>query len=37
MNALYPEIKRLLNPHVYYVDGIKDYIELKERLIKEIR
>ena len=37
MNALYPEIKRLLNPHTYYVDAIEEYIELKERLIKERR
>lgn len=37
MNTIYEEVKRLRNPHEYYVDGTKDYIELKNRLIRETK
>ena len=35
MQKIYPEIKRLLNPHVYYVDGTLEYAELKRKMIKD--
>lgn len=33
MQTLYPEIKRTLNPHRYYVDGTEEYINLKSEMI----
>ena len=35
VNRLYPEVRRILNPHEYYVDGSEKYIELKKKMIKE--
>lgn len=35
METLYPEIKRLLNPHGYYVDLSQQLLELKQQLISE--
>ena len=35
MKTLYPEIKRLENPHVYYVDLSKKLLNLKKKLIEE--
>jgi len=37
MNLLYPEVKRVSNPHTYYVDGTEAYIEFKKEMIKDIR
>lgn len=33
--TIYPEIKRRLNPHVYYVDLSEELLELKDKLIEE--
>lgn len=33
METLYPEVKRLLNPHGYYVDLSEELLELKQQLI----
>lgn len=35
MKTLYPEMKRLENPHIYYVDLSKNLLKLKKELIKE--
>jgi nicotinate phosphoribosyltransferase len=35
VNRLYPEVRRIVNPHEYYVDGSEKYIELKKKMIKE--
>ena len=35
--TLYPEIRRISNPHEYYVDLSKELLELKQRLIEEHR
>ena len=35
MNTLYPEIKRLENPHEYYVDLSEKLLNLKKKLIEE--
>lgn len=37
METLYPEVKRTLNPHEYYVDGTKEYVEMKNNLIMETK
>ncbi len=37
MATLYPEVKRTLNPHEYYVDGTEDYIEYKEDMIQKVK
>ena len=37
MNKIYPEIKRTMNPHIYYVDGTKEYVDMKNKLISETR
>ncbi len=29
MDTIYPEVKRTLNPHEYYVDGTEEYMNLK--------
>lgn len=36
-DTLYPEIKRLSNPHEYYVDLSQKLLELKQKLIEEHR
>ena len=33
MDTLYPEIKRIINPHVYYVDLSEKLLKLKKDLI----
>lgn len=33
MEKLYPEVKRTLNPHKYYVDGTREYADLKNEMI----
>ena len=33
MGRLYPEIKRIENPHEYYVDCTEDYVNFKNQLI----
>ncbi len=37
MQTLYPEVKRTLNPHGYYVDGTKEYANMKHEMIKKLR
>ena len=37
MQTLYPEVRRTLNPHEYYVDGTKAYAEFKNGMIREIK
>ena len=37
MKTLYPEVKRLLNPHGYYVDGTLEYANFKNQMIKKVR
>jgi hypothetical protein len=37
MQTLYPEVRRTLNPHEYYVDGTKDYAGFKNSMIREIK
>ena len=37
MEKIYPEVKRLLNPHVYYVDGTSKYAKFKNEMIKTYR
>ena len=37
METIYEEVKRLKNPHEYYVDGTKDYINLKNNLINDTK
>ena len=37
MKTLYPEVKRTLNPHKYYVDGTEEYVNLKNELILKHR
>jgi nicotinate phosphoribosyltransferase len=37
MKTLYPEVKRTLNPHEYYVDGTPEYVNMKHEMIKKMR
>ena len=37
MQTLYPEVKRIENPHGYYVDLTRKLLELKKRLLKEAK
>lgn len=37
MSSMYPEIKRLENPHIYYVDQTHDLITLKKELVEAYR
>ena len=37
MNRIYPEVKRLLNPHGYYVDGTLEYANFKHEMIRKYR
>ena len=37
MQTLYPEVKRLENPHTYYVDLTKKLLMLKKELIKQAK
>lgn len=37
MQKLYPEIKRTLNPHEYYVDGTSEYANFKHEMIMNVK
>ncbi len=37
MATMYPEVKRVYEPHEYYIDGTKAYIDLKDEMIKKAR
>lgn len=37
MMKIYPEIKRSIMPHEYYVDGTEEYVEFKNALIDEMK
>ena len=37
METLYPEVKRTMMPHEYYVDGTKEYVDMKNNLISETK
>lgn len=37
MSTIYPEVKRGMNPHTYYVDGTQEYVEFKNNMIKSLR
>lgn len=37
MSKLYPEIKRIINPHEYYVDGTLEYVMFRNNMIDEVR
>lgn len=37
MTKLYPEVRRELNPHEYRVSGTKEYVDMKEQLINDIK
>lgn len=37
MNKLYPEVKRCINPHEYYVDGTEEYVDFKYDLIGKVK
>lgn len=37
MATIYPEIKRIENPHKYYVDGTVSYVEFKNKMIADMR
>ena len=37
MNELYPEVRRSINPHEYYVDGTKEYVNMKYNLIENTK
>jgi len=37
MSKLYPEIRRELNPHEYRVSATKEYVDMKEKLINDIK
>ena len=37
MSTIYPEVKREMNPHTYYVDGTQEYVEFKNDMIKSLK
>lgn len=37
MSTIYPEVKREMNPHTYYVDGTEEYVEFKNDMIKSLK
>ncbi len=37
METLYPEVKRIMNPHEYYVDGTEEYVNFKNEMIKHYK
>lgn len=37
MNLLYPEVRRAILPHEYYVDGTKEYVDFKYDLINNTK
>ncbi len=37
METIYPEVKRIENPHKYYVDGTVNYVAFKNKMIADMR
>ena len=37
MKTLYPEVRRIKNPHEYYVDGTEEYVNFKNDMIVKTR
>jgi nicotinate phosphoribosyltransferase len=37
MATIYPEVKRIENPHKYYVDGTVAYVEFKNKMIADMK
>lgn len=37
MKTLYPEVKRIENPHKYFVDGTVSYVQFKNKMISDMR
>lgn len=37
MATIYPEIKRVMNPHEYYVDGTEAYVTFKNQMIENTK
>lgn len=37
METLYPEVRRTMMPHEYYVDGTKEYVDMKNNLITKTK
>ena len=37
MDTIYPEIKRTMNPHEYYVDGTEDYVNFRTETIEKTK
>lgn len=37
METIYPEIKRIENPHKYYVDGTVKYVQFKNKMISDMK
>lgn len=37
METIYPEIKRIENPHKYYVDGTVSYVAFKNKMISDMK
>ena len=37
MDTLYPEVKRTVMPHEYYVDGTEEYVNFKNDMIVKTR
>ncbi len=37
MDKIYPEIKRIENPHKYYVDGTVNYVAFKNKMISDMK
>ena len=37
MQTIYPEVKRTMNPHEYFVDGTEDYVNFKIKTIENAR
>lgn len=37
MKTIYPEVKRTMNPHEYYVDGTENYVEFRKETIENAK
>ena len=37
MRLLYPEVRRTVQPHIYYVDGTEEYVDFKYQLINDTK
>lgn len=37
MKKIYPEVKRIENPHKYYVDGTVSYVSFKNKMISDMK